>query len=110
MPARISWWKPVGLLLLGNVIYFGAVMFLLANGTSIANLMMGWLPIVYFVIPAILSLLVLSFTRALSFRAEPLRTLFLITWSIVLPVLTFCTIIFGLKSACQVNWLHCLPY
>ena len=112
--ATTSWWKPVGFLLLGNLLYFAAIIFLLQPVRYVgfgAMIISNWLPFVYFILPAILCLIGLSFARLLSLRSTPMRTLFLVAWSLVLPGLTITSIIFGGMYACHLGWLpNCLPY
>jgi hypothetical protein len=107
--ATTSWWKPVRFLLLGNFLYFSTLW--LGRDTRAVQVIEHGLPFVYFVLPAILCLVGLYFSGLLSLRADPLRTIFLVAWSIVLPVLTFTSMIFGGMYACHLGLIpNCLPH
>jgi hypothetical protein len=110
---RSSWWKLVGLILLGDLVYLAALILLLRRleHTNLGQMMFQFLAVLYWPLPAALSLLGLFFSGFLSIRADPMRTVFLIAWSIVLPGFALASIIFGSMHACHLGLVpNCRPY
>jgi len=111
--SNVSMSRIVGTLVVGNLCYFALmfVLFRLLPRTPKEPAIFHWLPVLYFIVPAALSLLELLLSGILPMRSFSLRTISLVAWSLVLPGLLFFVILCAAMYACHMDWLPgCLAY
>jgi len=104
-------WKIVIRLVLLDIFYFVALLaaFYALRETFAAEWVLRSVAILYFLVPATLSLVFLWAGRALS--SIGLRQIGLIAWAIVLPGFIFFLLTAIGMEACHLDWLpHCAPY
>jgi len=108
---RTPQWKVVAALTGGDIFYLALLLgfFRLAKDSQIAWPILRWLPIFYFVVPMTLSVMGLAALGQLS-RTKLLKTISLLAWAVVLPILLVAILISALMGACHINLFSCQPY
>jgi hypothetical protein len=105
-------WKVVGAILALDTGYFLLLLlfFWVARDTSIAAFVLRGLPVLYFVLPAVLNLVILIASRTFT-ASRWLRIISLTAWSLIIPQIVTFTAIFVSMYACHFGIIpNCAPY